>query len=78
MSDYEIRKGQIWKEVDPRFERRVIITDVVEGRRGIQVQGVVPDFNYGWKPAPRSRKAWCDRERFNGKRGGYELFEQDF
>lgn len=78
MMEYEIRVGQVWKEVDPRFERFVLVTDVQPGRRGIQVQTVTFHENEGWVFAPRSRKAWCDKERFNGKRSGYELYDQDF
>lgn len=65
-------KGQIWREVDPRFNRFIMVLDVQPGRRGVLVQ-TYECTNLGqWVPAPRSRKAWCDIERFNGKRNGYE------
>lgn len=66
-------KGQIWREVDPRFDRYVMVLDVREGRRGILVQTTERNDLGQWVPAPRSRKSWCDVERFSGRRGGYEL-----
>lgn len=67
--------GQIWKEVDPRFERYVIIQHVGEGRRSIQVRTVTHNGK-GWEVAPKSKSSWCDAERFNGKRGGYQLWQE--
>lgn len=67
-------KGQIWREVDHRFDRYIMVLDVREGRRGILAQTTERNDLGQWRPAPRSRKSWCDVERFNGRRGGYELF----
>ncbi len=66
-------KGQIWREVDPRLNRFVMVLDVVSGRRGVLVQTCERNDLGQWVPSPRSRKAWCDIERFHGKLGGYEL-----
>lgn len=75
----KVREGQIWKEVDPRFERYVrIVTVLPSGRRSIGIQTCAENGKGGWAPAPRSRHSWCDRERFNGKRGGYALHREDF
>lgn len=64
-------KNQIWSEVDPRFNRFVMILDIKPGRRGVLAQTCKRNNLGQWVPAPRSRKSWCDVERFNGKRGGY-------
>jgi len=68
----ELAVGQIWLEVDPRFARHIRIESVGYGPRSIGVRTVVPDGGR-WVEAPRSRASYCARERFNGKRGGYEL-----
>jgi hypothetical protein len=80
MSD-QIKVGQIWREVDPRFDRYVRVLEVTDAQRGIMVRTVyrtgtgAPTSPHEWLFANRSRASWCDRERFNGKRGGYELAE---
>ncbi|KQW19732.1 MULTISPECIES: hypothetical protein [Pseudomonas] len=55
-----IEVGQTWREVDPRFERRVTVVGFCEesGKVKIECAGKVTK---------------AKRERFNGKRGGYEL-----
>lgn len=68
--------GDIWREVDPRFTRHVRVFDVQQGRRGIAVRTCVKTEG-NWRPAPRSRLSWCDRERFNGKRCGYAFVESE-
>lgn len=71
----EIRDGQIWREVDPRFERYVRIMRVGKfARRSIEIR-TVKIVDGQWQIAPHSRLTFCDLERFNGKRGGYELYE---
>lgn len=69
-----IEVGQIWREVDPRFERFVRVESVAGGsRRSVGVRTVVRFTEHsGWGYAPRSRLSYCDANRFNGKRGGYE------
>lgn len=66
-----IEKNQIWVEVDPRFSRHVMVLDVKDGRRGIAVRTCEMNASGEWTFPIRSRSAWCDRERFNRKRGGY-------
>lgn len=65
--------GQIWKEVDPRFEDeprfiRVERTSshAIHFRTVIHKEGM-------WIDAPRCRASSGQRKRFNGKRGGYEF-----
>lgn len=73
----EIEANQIWREVGPRFERFVRVEQVANGnRRGILVRTVVRSNGDGpWIRAPRSRASWRDRNRFNGRRGGYQYVE---
>jgi hypothetical protein len=69
------RKGQIWREVDPRFVRYIKILSVTEGRRGVGIRTVDKDVEGNWSFVSGSRSTYADHERFNGKRGGYELIE---
>ena len=68
--EVRIVPGQIWREVDPRFDRLVRVQQVRKGRRGILVRTVIAAGNgtvsspFEWVIAPRSRATWCDRERF--------------
>lgn len=68
------KNGDIWREVDPRFERFVRIEAIYSGRRGYQIR-TVTQTEGKWSPAPRSRLSYADAERFNGKRSGYEFHE---
>lgn len=67
--------GEIWREVDPRFERFARVqSDGIAGRRGVAIRTVV--YRDGrWIDAPTSRSSYADLSRFNGKRGGYEFHE---
>ena len=64
------KQGEIWKEVDPRFERYVRIESVGVGRRSVAIR-TVTSIGGRWSEVPRSRISYADPERFNGKRGGY-------
>jgi len=77
----ELKVGQIWQDVDPRAIRYARIYAIGTGRRSIAIRTV---YKAGrgdikspieWKVKPHSRMTYCDRERFNGKRGGYKLHE---
>ena len=68
-----IEVGQIWREVDPRFDRFVRIEEV--GPHQIGLRTMIHDGKR-WIAAPRSRAAVTSPTRFNGKRGGYELVEE--
>ena len=68
----DLAVGQIWREVDPRFERHVRIESIGAGRRSVGIRTVVR-HDGRWIEGPRSRASWCDGERFNGKRGNYEF-----
>ena len=64
----EIKVGQIWREVDPRFNRYIQIVEVSDAAvRPIKLATIDLATN------ALGRKNWASRERFNGKRGGYEL-----
>lgn len=56
----EVEVGQIWREVDPRFDRRVKVVGFCEESGKIKIE-------YAGKVTK------AKLERFNGKRGGYEL-----
>jgi hypothetical protein len=66
-------KGQIWKEVDPRFNRFVRVERVTLGGH-VAIRTVIRDAG-SWISAPRSRELLTKPERFNGKRGGFEFQE---
>ncbi|AJE23840.1 hypothetical protein [Azotobacter chroococcum] len=55
-----IEIGQTWREVDPRFDRRVKVVGFCEETGKVKIES-----------AGKVTKA--RRERFNSKRGGYEL-----
>ncbi len=57
--------GQIWREVDPRMERHILIVDASDEDWFIQT------CTADGERVPRSRVSKAREERFNGKRGGY-------
>ena len=72
----ELKIGQIWHEVDPRSVRFIKILDITNGRRGILIRTVTrSQYEKAWIHPERSKNTHADRERFNGKRGGYALYE---
>ena len=76
MTATSIKEGQIWREVDPRFYRFARVVHVLEeGRRSIAIRTVLETGAHHWEYSGSSRLSWVNRERFNGKRGGYELVE---
>ena len=69
----EPRVGDIWKEVDPRSERHVVVIGCASDRpRGVQIQTAyrAPE-TINWRTAGPMR--WVKGSRFNGKHGGYAL-----
>lgn len=72
----KIKQFQIWKEVDPRFERFVRIESVGVGRRSIGLRTVILDDGR-WVDGPRSRMTYADPERFRGQRGGYAIWHEN-
>lgn len=68
-----IAVGQIWKEVDGRFERQVLIKRI--GAEHALIRSVFKNRVGQWVVTPRSRDVEAKLERFNGKRGGYGLVE---
>jgi hypothetical protein len=79
--DVALKLGQVWRECDPRETRFVRILNLKPGRRGVLICTMVMtgdgsvESPHAWVPASRSHARWADHERFNGKRGGYELYE---
>ncbi len=66
-------KNQIWREVDPRYERHVRVLSVSADKEIIVIETVIRSSN-GWVHKPKSPKwTYAGVERFNGKIGGYEL-----
>jgi hypothetical protein len=65
----ELKVGQIWREVDPRLNRHV---QVIEVRAG-SIKSVLI-CNIDVMTNQLGRKTWASKGRFNGKRGGYELW----
>lgn len=64
----EIKVGQIWREVDPRGNRYVQIIEIAKcSVKSIKIATIDLSTN------ALGRMNWASRERFNGKRGGYEL-----
>jgi hypothetical protein len=63
----EIKLGQIWREVDPRFVRFVEV--IGKDSQGFDCSGAVMIRTCG----SLRKGSWCRLSRFNGKRGGYEL-----
>jgi len=61
----EIKIGQIWQEVDPRFEElpHKVVIGFEDGKVVISPIGIF------------ARKTKAKPERFNGKRGGYRLIK---
>lgn len=59
----EVKVGQTWREVDPRFQRMVkVVGFCASGKVIIETGG---------------KKTKAKRDRFSGKRGGYELVSAD-
>lgn len=63
-----VKVGQVWKEVDPRFERYVEVIGVDEQE---QKATIMLAARSGDHAGSRATKAGL--KRFNGKRGGYAL-----
>lgn len=69
-----VEVGQVWREVDPRHPREVLVIEI----------GQISVWIYGegnrYVPAARllcgNRRTWAQLSRFNGKRGGYEFVRQ--
>lgn len=75
MSD-TIAVGQIWREVDPRFDRYVQVESVctmLGNTNIVGIRAVVPNDHGGWDYTLGARYSRANAIRFNGKRGNYEL-----
>lgn len=62
--DTKFKVGQVWREVDDRFVRRVMVLAVDEKNQLVLLRNV--KFAGG-------KGRWARMDRFNGKRGGYAL-----
>lgn len=82
MDDIKPIAGDIWKELDPRpeYQRYVKVT----GLNGdhVRIYAVYEAEDGVWlcvrngktqRPAP---ERWAQAKRFNGKRGGYEIYRR--
>lgn len=56
----EIKVGSIWKEVDPRLDRQIEVVGFCDETGKVIIKS-------------NGRVTKARRERFNGKRGGYEM-----
>lgn len=82
MSDIpKVKAGQIWREVDPRAVRYIRVTRIggLDNHR-VRFESVIqrgsgtkPSVSFYWDRKPKTRESEAAIERFNGKRGGYEL-----
>jgi len=73
----EVKEGQIWREVDPRFARFVEVIGVRDEFRGRPMSATIVTIvseNGMWVRPRRSREVDARLDRFNGKRGGYEFY----
>ncbi len=71
MTDFGI--GDIWKEVDPRFERYVRV--VAWNDDYVRIRSCTADGRFlNRRHGPASRKAKL--ARFNGKHGGYAIYSR--
>jgi len=67
----EAKVGQIWREIDPRFERHVRIEAIdPRGNGWALIQTVIFDGTI-WKQKRRTGQREVLLSRFNGKRGNY-------
>jgi len=69
--------GEIWREVDPRFERHVKVVRVSGSRAAlISVVPTEDGSGDGWRQSPMARRmTWALLSRFDGKHGGYAFVE---
>lgn len=77
MSIISPEKGDIWKELDPRveYQRYVRVTDVRAGD-SVRIYKVMETSDGVWEACRRAPERWAQIKRFNGKRGGYELYRR--
>ena len=61
-----IKVGQVWREVDPRFTRHIRV-------EGFTADGRVRIVTTDKTGRMSVRRSTCRLDRFNGRRGGYEL-----
>lgn len=57
---FNVKPGQIWREVDPRFKREARVRSVLNGKAFLETVGT-------------GRSTTASLTRFHGKRGGYVL-----
>jgi len=67
-----VEVGQIWREVDKRFNRYVKVLDVRDG----DIKSVLICATDSVVGRVEGRKTWASKTRFNGRRGGYELVKE--
>jgi hypothetical protein len=67
----DVKIGQQWKELDGRFSRMVVVIALDGERQKVCISKFDPLTG-----KLLGRKTWASRERFNGKRGGYEILKE--
>jgi hypothetical protein len=68
----EVKAGQIWREMDRRYDRHVKVISAISTQCLIRT---VLKVDGKWVFTRLSREAWAARSRFKGRRGGYEFVE---
>jgi hypothetical protein len=66
-----VKPGQIWREVDTRFSRYVLIVSVFEDGKRVVMHTVNERTHEKAGPTTKASMA-----RFTGKHGGYELVKE--
>lgn len=61
-----VQPNQVWREVDPRFNRWIRVIGIEDGKALLQECSEI-----GVVRAPGYKPSKATLERFNGKRGGY-------
>lgn len=62
----ELNVGQVWREVDPRFTREVVVLEIAPKNGDVRTRNV----------AHGGRGRWSKLSRFHGKRGGYAFVKE--
>src|SRR5258708_31601653 len=68
--------GDIWKELDPRpeYQRYVKVTEVRDD--SVRIYKVRETEDGVWEADRPAPERWAQLKRFNGRRGGYELYRR--
>lgn len=72
----EVKVGQVWQEMDPRFLRLVEVLKVLKAdpKRPREPTVQIKTIGFQGKFVDR-RPTWTTPKRFNGKHGGFVLYK---